>query len=74
MLGFHVYGIRCYAVNFAGFLLIPQFFKKARTKSTTSAFANCITKIVKTQLRLTLTILHGDQTDNNYDEIRAETS
>ena len=41
-------------------------------KSTTSAFANCRTKRVKIQLRLTLTILYGDQTGNNDDEIRAE--
>ena len=30
--------------------------------------------MVKIQLRLTLAILYGDQTDNNYYEIRLETS
>lgn len=33
-----------------------------------------IKEIVKIQLRLTLTILYGDQKDNNYYEIRAQAS
>ena len=38
----------------------------------TELACNC-GKIVKIQLRLTLTVLYGDQTNINYVEIRAET-
>lgn len=77
MLGFHSYGIRCFMVNFVWLLLIPQLCKDCKRHGRNRPLPSsqtAIKKIVKIQLRLTLTILYGDQRDSNYYEIRAKAS